>query len=168
MPPFRRLGNLVFFDAEERRIPNSFHPLVRIPKLSSEWKIMFDVQPTEHLQVEDPRKLYLSLYIEVGHVTSVNAIVSPPNITLLHTFDDQGRNVVTGDQVPKVGEWTRIEIGHEDEDGKYFLSLAVGGEHVGRGEVTDPVLKNPTDVMLFIGNPHPLPGFVRRVLVLQK
>ena len=51
-------------------------------------KIMFDVQPTEHLQVENPRKLYLSLYIEVGYVTSVNTIVSPPKITLLHTFDE--------------------------------------------------------------------------------
>ena len=87
---------MVSFIAEERRIPNSFHELVRIPKLCSEWKIMFDVQPTEHLQVESPRKLYLSLCIEVGYVTSVRAIVSPPNITLRH----QGQNVVTGNQVP--------------------------------------------------------------------
>ena len=75
-----------------------------------------------------------------------------------------------------VGEWTRIEVSHEEEEGKYFLSLTVGGEHVGRGEVTDPVLKNPTDVGLYIGcspraalrQVHPLPGFVRRVVVLQK
>ena len=88
---------MVSFIAEERRIPNSFHELVRIPKLCSEWKIMFDVQPTEHLQVETPIKLYLlNLYIEVGYVTSVRAIVSPPNITLRH----QGQNVVTGNQVP--------------------------------------------------------------------
>ena len=138
---------------------------------------MFDVQPTEHLQVEDPRKLYLSLYIELGYVTSVRAIVSPPIITLRHTFDG-GRNVdvVTGNQVPKVGEWTRIEIGHEEEDGKYFLSLAVGGEQVGKEQVKDPALKNPTNVKLKIGclpgtvqvRVHPLPGFVRRVVVLQK
>ena len=84
--------------------------------------------------------------------------------------------MATGDQAPNVGEWTRIEIGHEEEEGKYFLSLAVGGEHVGREEVTDPVLKNPTDVKLYIGCPpgaaagvvYPLSGFVRRVVVLQK
>ena len=74
------------------------------------------------------------------------------------------QRVAAGDQVPKVGEWTRIEISHKEEEGKYFLSLAVGGEHVGRAEVTDPVLKNPTDVKLFIGKPHPLPGNVRRVV----
>ena len=59
---------------------------------------------------------------------------------------------------------------------RVFLSLAVRGEHVGREEVTDLELKSPTDVKLFISCPpgvaegqvHPLPGFVRRVVVLQK
>ena len=45
-------------------------------------------------------------------------------------------------------------------------------------EVDDLALKNPTDVKLYIGchpgsgtvqgRTHPLPGFVRRVVVLQK
>ena len=51
--------------------------------------------------------------------------------------------MVTGDQVPKVGERTGIEIGHKEEEGKYFLSLAVGGERVGREEVTDLCSRTP-------------------------
>ena len=103
--------------------------------------------------------------------------VSPPQILLggyLRGDDNQHRaqQFAAGDQVPKVGEWTRIEIGHKEEEGKYFLSLAVGGGHVGRGEVNDPALKNPTDVKLYIGchpgSGTPLPGFVRRMVVLQK
>ena len=108
---------------------------------------------------------------------------APPQIVLGGTFrndDNQPcpRNVVFGNPVPNVGEWTRIEIGHGEEDGKYFLSLAVGGGHVGRGEVDDLALKNPTDVKLYIGcqpgsgtvqgQTLPLPGFVRRMVVLQK
>ena len=133
------------------------HKLVTtIPKLETQWKILYDVKLTEHLQVKNPRKYYVALGINVGRDAFVRAAVSPPQIVLgayLRGADNQlqGRNVVTGDQAPNVGEWTRIEIGHEEEEGKYFLSLAVGGEHVGRREVTDPELKNPTDVKLEIG-----------------
>ena len=131
--------------------------------------------------MENPRKCYAAFGIDVGRDAFVGAAVSPPQIVLgayLRSADNQlqGWNVVTGDQAPNVGEWTRIEIGHEEEDGKYFLSLAVGGGHALRGEVNDPALKNPTDVKLYIGchlgavqgRAHPLPGFVRRVVVLQK
>ena len=41
-------------------------------------------------------------------------------------------------QLPKVGEWTRIEISHEKTDDKFFLSLSVGGSEVGREEVNLP------------------------------
>ena len=173
---------MVFFDTQEHQILNVRHELVTIPKLGTQWKILYDVKRTEHLQVENPRKYYDILNISVGRDTNVLATVSPPQIVLgvryLRGENNQvlARRVVTGDQVPNVGEWTRIEIGHEEEDGKYFLSLAVGGGHVGRGEVNDPALKNPTDVKLYIGchlgavqgRAHPLPGFVQRVVVLQK
>ena len=117
----------------------------------------------------------MTLFIDVGRDTAVHVGVCPPQIVLgghLRNDDNQPRprNVVFGNPVPNVGEWTRIEIGHEEEEGKYFLSLAVGGEHVGRREVTDPELKKSTDVKLEIGrrhtHTHTLPGFVRRVVVL--
>ena len=179
--PFADWGNLVFFDTQEYQISNEPNKLVTIPKLETHWKILYDVKPTEHLQVENPRKYYVTLGIYVGRDAFVCATVSPPQIRLVAYLrgDDnqlQARSVVTGDQAPNVGQWTRIEISHEEEDGKYFLSLAVGGRNVGRGVVNDPALKNPTDVKLYIdcylgavqGRAHPLPGFVRRVVVLQK
>ena len=175
--PFADWGHLVFFDTQEHQIPNVSHELVTIPKLETQWKILYDVKRTEHLQVENPRKYYDILDIRVGRDAYVRATVSPPQIVLLGGYlwgdDNQllARRVVIGDQVPNVGEWTRIEIGHEEEDGKYYLSLAVGGEHVGREEVTDLELKNPTDVKINIGNrglSPPLPGFLRGVVVLQK
>ena len=147
-----------------------------IPKLETQWKILYDVKRTEHLQVENPRKYYDILSIWVGRDANVRATVSPTEIFLggyLFGDDNQllAQRFVTGNQVPNVGEWTRIEIGHEEEDGKYYLSLAVGGEHVGREEVTDLELKNPTDVKINIGHRGhslPLPGSLRGVVVLQK
>ena len=146
--------------------------LVTIPKLETQWKILYDVKR----MMLNPRKIYATLSIYVGRDAFLLASVSPPQILLGGYLQGDAQQVAAGDQVPKVGEWTRIEIGHEEEDGKYFLSLAVGGGHALRGEVNDPALKNPTDVKLYIGchlgavqgRAHPLPGLVRRVVVLQK
>ena len=143
---------------------------------------MYDVMRTDHLQLENPRKFFTTLGIGLGrHGGVLLVVVSPPQIILAKSpsMDDNPvppRRVAAGNQVPKVGEWTRIEISHKKEEGKYFLSLAVGGEQVGREEVNEPALHNPTDVKLSIGcyqgagqgRAHPLPGFVRRVVVVHK
>ena len=74
-------------------------------------------------------------------------------------------------QLPKVGEWTRVEIGHEKVDEKYFLALSVGGREVGRKEVTGPGLRKLTDFKIRIGHPdeeYRQPGFIRRLVVLEK
>ena len=70
---------------------------------------------------------------------------------------------------PAVGEWTRIEVSHEEEDGKFFLSLSVGDAEVVKEEVTDPDLRNLSGVkILFGGLKVSQPGCVRRLVVLQK
>ena len=72
-------------------------------------------------------------------------------------------------QLPKIGEWTRIVISHEEEGGKYYLSLGVGGTQVARKEVTDPELRNMTDVKISAGNNNrPQLGFIKGLVVLQK
>ena len=149
------------------------HELVTIPKLETQWKILYDVKRTEHLQVENPRKYYATLNIRVGRDTVVGTAVSPTRIILGGHFrghDNQpyDRNVVSGSRVPKVGEWTRIEIGHEEEDGKYFLSFAVEGGELEKKEATDPEFGEMTDVTIDIEEHRIQPGLIRRLLVLQK
>ena len=78
--------------------------------------------------------------------------------------------VMRSSQLPKVGEWTRIEISHEEVDGKYFFSFSVGGREVGRKEA-GPDLRELTDVKIAIGGSLPefvQPGFARRLVVLEK
>ena len=48
-------------------------------------------------------------------------------------------------QLPRIGEWTRMELSHEEEDGKFFLSFAVGGRELGRKEETDPKFREISD-----------------------
>ena len=75
-------------------------------------------------------------------------------------------------QLPKIGEWTRIEFGHEKVDEKYFLSLSVGGREVGRKEVTlNSDLRRLTDVKVGFGTSDEeclQPGFIRRLVILEK
>ena len=157
--------------------------LSKIPKLGgSQWKIIHDFKPTEYLQAPN-HPLGLSLQTGDGQTpgtTFVTTCFPFPKITLVHGILDDDNQlqagtvvglVVDSTQLPKVGEWTRVEIGHEKVDEKYFLALSVGGREVGRKEVTDPELRKLTDVEVCIGHPteqHSQPGLIRRLVVLEK
>ena len=126
------------------------------------------------------QNLAISLNIRVGRVQLVICLVSPPSVTgphfgLLHLLREdnqppvrQGRQLVIK-QLPKIGEWTRIVISHEEEAGKYYLSFGVGGTQMARKEVTDPELRNMSDVKIRIGKSNrPQLGFIKGLVVLQK
>ena len=176
--PFAGWGNLVFFDTKEHQIPNNLMTLAEIPKLGNQWRVIHDFKPTEYLQAENPpTTATLSLRVVfMGDNKTIIAIEFPfPKIGLAHAFHDENMErrteyAVTSTQLPKVGEWTRMEIGHEKVDGKFFLSLSVGGMEVGRKEVDDPGLRKPTDVKVRIGSltQRIQPGFIRRLVVLEK
>ena len=65
--------------------------------------------------------------------------------------DNPSKSCVASTQPPEAGEWTRIEMSHAEVDGKYFLSLSVGGREVGRMEA-DPRLRQLTLVKVVIGD----------------
>ena len=150
--------------------------LTKIPKLGSQWKIVHDFKPTEYLQKVGS---HVSLSVDTGDgKTPGNSFVGIcfqfPKIFLACVGDNnqiQVQRAVGSTQPPKVGEWTRIEICHEKVDGKYFLSLSVGGTEVGRKEVTNPDLRRLTDAKVFIGIAYRelfQPGFIRRLVILEK
>ena len=85
-------------------------------------------------------------------------------------------------QLPKAGEWTRIELTQEfDEDvGRYTLSLSIGDNEVikvdhegnkiiGYFDIPDTADVKPLDSWICIGEEDiQIPGFVRRLVVLEK
>ena len=167
-------GNLVFFDTEEHQAAYK-KQIAQIPKLGSQWRIIYDFKPTESLQAATSRG---GISLHTGDEQYVSSIIFSgfPKIMVVHCIlndnnQAQTQTVVASTQLPKVGEWTRIEIGHEKEDEKYFLSLSVGGREVGRKEAANPELRKLTDVKVAIGHPdekHCQPGFIRRLVVLEK
>ena len=166
---FAGWGNLVFFDTEEHQISHNRKALAKITNLGTQWKIIHDFKPTEYLEQT------LSLYVaeEYSRRLLVCLEFQFPMIELEHTILDENNQVqidtaVESNQLPKIGEWTRIEISHEKVDGKYFLSLSVGGREVGRKHVVDPHLRKLTDVKVYLGGKECFqPGFIRRLVVLK-
>ena len=154
--------------------------LADIPKLGTQWKIIHEFNPTEYPPAGDPTKSTFGLGVTA--VSAGNPIqlcilmgLSPPNIRLVHCIYE-GHNTIEvtpflgSSQLPEVGEWTRIEISHEEVESNYLLSLSVGGREVGREEA-GPDLKKLTDVRIGVGDPATMPnmpGFVRRLVVLEK
>ena len=148
--------------------------MAEIPKLGTQWKILHEFKPTEYLQEADPTMEPCSLSVEAGEqVRSLLFLYFlDTNIRLVHSIFEGDILIdatdVESSHLPKIGEWTRIELSHEEVEGKYFLSFSVGGREVGRKEA-GPDLRKLTDVEIFIGGSLVIqPGFVRRLVILEK
>ena len=179
-------GNLVFFDTEERRLPlpglifpawdwetDETKILARIPKLGSQWRIIFDLKPT----------WLPSDASDTDNYEVLNALIrlkdSRPLVFPVFTFrgirliyrDDQERTKDTYDSpLPKPGDWNRIEVSHEEgEGGKYFLSLTLEDKKMCREEMATNVFASLTDVGIKSGySPYTQHGLIRQLVVLDK
>ena len=72
------------------------------------------------------------------------------------------------DHLPKVGEWTKIEVTHEvDQHGFQgpVLTFSVGGKELTR-EMTSNMLVNLEDIDICIGD-HAI-GIIRGLVLLEK
>ena len=104
---------------------------------------------------------YISLWMEM----------SPSDPDDYFTLNAHDVLILKSDQLPKLHEWTRVEISHlppVEEGGKYILSLSVGGEELGRKECE--MGRNLTDVNIYCGRNvfQRQPCFIRGLLVLDK
>ena len=77
---------------------------------------------------------------------------------------------VKSTELPKVDEWTRIEISHEEEDEEFFFVFSVGGTQIGREEsyIVFSDLWVEEGLKIDLGNSVRHPGFVRGLVVVEK
>ena len=120
--------------------------------------------------MEDPRKPPVSLGIIVG-TTMLGMVFTASHCGLVHIQQQVIKPALAIDLLPAIGEWTRVEISHKEENGNYFLSLGIGGAEVARKEVADPELREMTNVKVNLGHPQrrrQQPGFIQRLIMLHK
>ena len=159
-------GNLVFFDTKEQELSQQEMSFAEIPKLASEWKIIYELKA--QLMVDAIR-----LRIRFGELTSqlittfVNSGIRLKQIIWDDDLHQARVRVIQSNIKPKIGEWTKIEISHEKVGDEYFLAFSVDGREVGRAEGLDPELRNLTDLKIMTYGTEAV-GVIRRVIVLGK
>ena len=174
---FTGWGKLVYFDTEEHQVffsTSATATWASIPKLADQWKIVYDFKTTTdyHLTADE---LHFSIWMSTSSQNYILGIYfEHPNIALDAVVGLRSYTL-KGEQLLELGEWTRIEISHEKEGGKYFLSFSVGGKELGKKEVDDYQLKNLRDVKINTGcmedmasPPLSHPGIMRGLIVLEK
>ena len=166
---------MVFFDPKEREIKCEI--VAEIPKLGSQWKVILDFQPTQNMQNNESTHHLLSFSVKKPQ--SYRPVSLALNSSTLYVGYREFQNNTLGNwktirrnrgsnQMPKVGEWTRIEFSHELVEGRDFLALSIGGEEVSRGEILGPGLRGFCDLQVILGLSGSLPGHIRRLAVLEK
>ena len=155
---------MVFFDGEEHEIKAEKVRFTNIPKLGTQWKVIFDLKPVIvggglvlSLCDSEIDRASLMLSMSSSHIFASN---SQGNIEALQEADE----------VPKLGQWTRVEMTHEKVDGRFYLTLSLDGEEVARVEA-HPGLQRLTDVSItFVAGIHAyMPddqGSIRKLVVL--
>ena len=175
-------GRLRYFDLEERQIGYRT-TLANIPKVGTQWKIIHDFKPTAYLTDDncngntEPATISVNLInsdsgLDWGHYCMVFDVGDE----CVRLYADALMPPEESMQLPTVGEWTRVELTHEFDDnaGKYFISLSFDGVEVIRDEDFFADEANPDvdlwDIRIGLGelNVQQFPGFIRRLIVLEK
>ena len=130
--------------------------MAKVAKLADEWKIIYDFKPTGYPEFDlDPIYPSISLWVDMSPNDSDDYFTL--EISLSHLIihldvrDLSASDVLNlkSNQLPKLHEWTRVEISHVEEGGKYFLSLSVGGKELGRKECS--MGRNLTNINIYYG-----------------
>ena len=144
--------------------------MASVPKLEAQWKIIHEFKPTEYPQLYQGRESFEMSYdggFDDGGTPNLTIELKPHSLYLYLRCPDFNNPVFRIDQLPKLQEWTRIEISHVEEGGQLFLSFTVGGQTKRRqASQLKGNLSNLTDVKIYIGDEQP--GFVKGLMVLDQ
>ena len=149
--------------------------LANLQKVALQWKIIQDFKPTAYLT----GSLSTPWLIVAFGAFVLGLQYRQDNIALVLEGNPRRQCMqwvrVKSTELPKVDEWTRIEISHEEEDGKFFFIFSVGGTQMGKKEWDSSTTKLWTEgglkINLFnkeLGCWACQPGFVRGLVVLEK
>ena len=164
---------MVFFDVEEHEIkpdPDSRHyRLANLPNLGAQWKVIFDLKPVKLVQAEAGRaRLVIDLcgkeagrHVRVGCMFSKWRMQAPALVA--------GNDVVNQEifEIPKLFQWTRVEVTHERFDDQFLLTLALDGKGVAKFDA-HPELQRMTDVLIAaVAADSEDEGTIKRIVVLR-
>ena len=151
--------------------PNPPYVVGIIPKLGKSWKVIFDLLVEEYdEESHNEVSLLFTKGTTVGGIEDDEAYCRVIFWLKRAIIVKEGKEygVWEDDHEIKIGDWNRIELTQEEgEDGRFSLSLAVGGLELGRLDVGNLEQEKFTDVELLLSI-EKFPMSTKRLLVLEK
>ena len=139
--------------------------LATLPTLGKQWRLTFDLQPSEYIAKGWANCLHL-----LGKEAEENA-GEKALLTLL--FQGQGIFVRTdhntgrlpSEDLPIINQWTTIVIDQVQSEGKHFFSVSIGDKEVFNTETANP--EKLVDVKVFASGPRfaAQPGSIRNLVI---
>ena len=112
-------GKLLFFDVGEHSTNDApSKKLAEIPKLGAQWRVMYDFKPTATAHASKFCPSFALGSWENEQVLVIEVACTSSSIILGIDRPGFETRTVASNQVPEVGQWTRIEISHEERDGE--------------------------------------------------
>ena len=142
--------------------------LITLPQLTKEWKVSFEVKPTDYKYTGYASLLHLSIGGNRGQVGDRSPAIwlhKTRGVLVSSAIDGKVAYSKTVKPLPAAGKWTKIEICQMDEGSKYEFSITVDDKKVFTKTNSKPVaLKN---VKVYLGSPWYTnqKGFVRNLKI---
>ena len=142
--------------------------LTTLPKLTTEWRVSFEVNPTDYKYTGYASLLHMTIGGNRGQVGDRSPAIwlhKTQGVYVTSTIDGKVSVGKTVKPLPAVGKWTKIVVCQMDEGSKYEFSITIGDKKVFTKTNSKPVELNR--VKVYLGSPWYTnqKGFVRNLKI---
>ena len=155
-PPLSKWATAFAFPQEHELSQN--HLLTTLPKMTKEWKVSLEVNPTDYIFTGYANVLHLTIggkglgsSAKVGDRIPAIRIHKTRGVMISSALNGKAAYTKTYKVIPPVREWTSIEVSQSLVGTKYFYSISLDNKNVLKVENKKPV--ELTNVKVFAGSP---------------
>ena len=142
--------------------------LITLPQLTKEWKVSFEVKPTDYKYTGYASLLHMTIGGNRGQVGDRSPAIwlhKTRGVLVSSTIDGKVSYGKTVRPLPAAGKWTKIEVCQIDDGSRYEFSITIGDKKVFSKTNSKPV--DLKDVTVYLGSPWYTnqKGFVRNLKI---
>ena len=128
--------------------------LITLPQLTKQWKVSFEVKPTDYKYTSYASLLHMTIGGNRGQVGDRSPAIwlhKTRGVLVSSAIDGKVAYSKTVKPLPAAGEWTKIEVSQVLVGAKHVFSITIGDKKVFSKTNSKPV--ELTDVKVYSGNP---------------
>ena len=144
-----------------------------LPELGKEWRVSFEFRPTNYSLTADTNLLQLtsgapstehgSMTPTISFLNGWNGITEMIVKSSMSSHTDKLFHINT---LPKIGEWTKIEVDQRQEGCSYFFVVSIANKELFQRQNQNP--RKFSNVAVFASNPEDeaQPGSIRNLVIM--